>query len=405
MKILFFSDHFKPEPSAPAAHVYERAQMWCESGHDVTVICAAPNFPEGKVYEGYKNRWRFIEKLDGIRVVRVKTLIVPNSGFALRILDYLSYAVSAFVIALFEPKPDVVVSTSPHLFVPVAAAAFAGVKGCPHVMEVRDLWPASIVAVEALKKGLGYRLLERLELHLYRVAKRILVLTGSFKKDLEQRGVDPAKIHVVLGGANLELFSPRSKDPGIVHALQIGDSFVVGYLGTLGLAHGLENVLAAAELLRQEKVVFLIVGDGAARGYLDEIIRRRRIDNVLLLPRKLREEMPAYLSVCDVSLIHLKDRKVFSKVIPSKIFESMAMGIPILYVGPRGEGVDIVEAHGAGEWVRPEDPAALASAVVKLRNDGTRRNLLACNAEKAAPLYSRRLQAEGTLSVLSKAIG
>ncbi|MFH0799361.1 MAG: glycosyltransferase family 4 protein [Pseudomonadota bacterium] len=404
MKILFFTDHFKPEPSAPAAHVYERAQMWSRLGHDVTVLCGAPNFPEGKVYAGYKNKWRFVEYMDGVRVVRVKTFIARNEGFVLRIIDYISYMLSSFINSLFEKKPDVVISTSPHLFVPMAGVACSIVKRVPHVFELRDLWPASIASVVKIKPGLFYRMLERLELFLYKKSKRILSFTRSFAEDLVSRGVSRDKIDVVLGGANLKLFSRRSRDRSIEDMHGLCGRFVVGYLGTMGLAHGLENVLKTAEILKNSNAVFLFVGVGAAKLSLEMMARDHGLSNVVFVSRQLKENMPGYWSVCDAALIHLRDQEVFTKVVPSKIFEAMAMGLPIIYAGPAGEGSSIVERHGAGVWVPPDNPQALAGAVMSLSLDERRCAEFADNSFSSACNYSRERQAEGTLSVLQKAI-
>ena len=270
MRILFLSDHFFPEPSAPAAHVYERAKLWVSQGHQVTVLCSAPNFPEGKLFPGYRNALRSVELLDGIRVVRVWTYISANEGTVRRTLDYVSYAFTPFLMAWREPRPDVVISTSPHLFVPLAGVLHARLRRVPHVFEIRDLWPASIAATEALRgASRSLRLLERLELFLYRHSARILALTPAFKTDLVRRGVDPGKIDVVINGANLELFRPgMARDRDLEAQFGLGGRFVVGYLGTLGLAHGLENVLDAAEQLRDTAISFLFVGVGAAKAEL-----------------------------------------------------------------------------------------------------------------------------------------
>ncbi len=404
MRILFFSDHFKPEPSAPAAHVFERAQLWAQAGHDVTVMTSAPNFPEGKVYPGYKNRWRSVERMDGIRVVRVKTFIAANEGFVLRTADYISYMLSAFFFALFEPKPQVVISSSPHLFVAIAGVTFARVRRVPHVMEVRDLWPASILATKAMKPGRVYRLFERWELALYRRSARVLSLTRSFVGEMTRRGVPAEKIDVVINGANLELFSPRARDLELERKYSLHSRFVVGYLGTMGLAHGLENVLRAAELLRDTCVTFLFVGVGAAKADLEKKAKELKLENVVFAPRQLKEDMPSYWSLCDAGLIHLRDSEVFATVIPSKIFESMAMGLPIIYVGPAGEGSGIVERHDAGVVVPPEDPESFAGAVRKLMDDPALRNRLKDNSLSAAVNYSRERQAEDTLRVLQQAL-
>ena len=407
MRILFFSDHFFPEPSAPAAHVYERAKLWVAAGHDVTVLCSAPNFPEGKIFSGYKNRLRTVENLSGIRVVRVMTYITANEGTVRRTLDYFSYMFAASVIACFEPRPDVIISTSPHLFVPMTGVLHGILRKIPHVFEIRDLWPASIAATNTLHNGSRLlKMLERLELFLYRRSARILAFTSAFKIDLVKRGIDPQKIDVVLNGANLELFKPGlSRDLDIESKYGLRDRFVVGYLGTIGLAHGLENVLAAAEILRETDIVFFFVGVGAAKSELELLSRKRGLYNIVFAPRQEKASMPGFWSVCNASLVHLRSDPVFKTVIPSKIFEAMAVGLPTIYAGPRGEGSEIIEEHGAGIVVRPMDPEALATAARALALDRVLCSSLGGGAARAAPLYSRARQADDSLKVLERAAG
>lgn len=404
MKILFFSDHFYPEPSAPAAHVFERARFWAQWGHQVTVICAAPNFPEGKVFEGYTNAWRRVEDLEGVRVVRVKTLIAANEGFFWRTLDYLSYMCSALFFSLFEDRPDVVVSSSPHIFVGLAGLAGSFVRRCPHVLEVRDLWPASIGAVTPLRSGFVYRLLEKVEAILYRRSSRIISLTQSFVEHIRSSGVPENRIDVVINGANLELFSPRPRDEKIERQYGLENRFVVGYVGTLGLAHGLESLIEAARLVRDRNVVFFFVGVGAAKDSLRVRVDELGLHNVVFAPRQEKSDVPRFLSVCDVSLIHLRGAVVFEKVIPSKIFEAMAMGLPVLYVGPDGEGPAIVRSHEAGLWLPPGNPHALARAVEELASEPKRVRSLAEASLAAAPLYSRERQARSSFEALAKAV-
>ena len=405
MKILVFSDHFYPEPSAPAAHIYERAKLWSRDGQKVTVICSAPNFPEGKVYPGYTNAWRKVESLDGVRVVRVKTFMTSNEGTVLRVLDYLSYMLSAWFFSLFEEKPDVILSSSPHLFVPLAGVAAAVCKRVPHVFEIRDLWPASIAATTAMGQGRIFALLERLELWLYRRSTRILALTPSFREDLMKRGIEGDRIDVVINGANLELFKPAAeKDADILSRYGLSNKFVIGYLGTLGLAHGLENVVAVAERMRHTNACFFFVGVGAAKRQLEQRVRESSLDNVVFAPRQLKEDMPRFWSVCDASLVHLKNEAVFGTVIPSKIFESMAMALPILYVSPKGDGSRIVEREEAGLIVEPMQPDALMNAIECLMNDKEMYDRLRRNSAAAAAKYSREKQAQESLKVLVNAV-
>lgn len=405
MRILFFADNFLPETNAPATHIYERCRLWVEGGHEVTVITCAPNFPEGRVYPGYRNRLRTVEQIDGIRVVRVKTFITANAGTTWRTLDYVSYAPSALLMSLAERKPDVVISSSPQLFVALAGVVYGTLRRVPHVFELRDLWPASILATTSLKPGRIYRMLERLELALYRRSKRVLSFTSSFVEDLTSRGVPAEKIDVVVNGASLDLFRPcPQKDSALVAEHDLSGKFVAGYLGTHGLAHGLENILETAELLRDEPFAFLLVGSGADKERLQSMAREKNLTNVIFVPRQSKEDLLRYWSLCDASLVHLRDDPLFATVIPSKIFESMAVGLPVIFVGPEGEGSSIVLEHGAGVVIPPAQPARLAEAVRALAADPQRTKEMAARSHEAAPLFSRERQAERTMEVLQRAL-
>jgi glycosyltransferase involved in cell wall biosynthesis len=287
----------------------------------------------------------------------------------------------------------------------LAGVLHAALRRVPHVFEIRDLWPASIAATEALAgASASFRMLEKLELFLYRRSARILSLTPAFKTDLVRRGVAADKVDVVINGANLELFRPgMPRDRDIEQRYALGGRFVIGYLGTLGLAHGLENVIDAAELLRGTEVTFMFVGVGAAKADLEARVKKSRLDNVVFAPRQEKSAMPRFWSVCDASLVHLRAAALFETVIPSKIFEAMAVGVPTIYAAPRGEGSRIVEQHGAGIVVPPMDPAALASACLTLARDAQLRTRLATAAALAAPLYSRTRQASDSLAVLQRA--
>ncbi len=406
MRILIITENYPPETNAPAARISERNRFWLAQGHQVTVITQAPNFPTGKVFEGYENRWYHVEDMNGVRVVRVKTYVAPNEGFARRILDFVSFMHNAFWAALFEPRPDVVVGCSPQFFAAVAGWAIAAVRRRPFVMEVADLWPASIRAVGAMKQSRMLDLLEKVELFLYRRSAAVVALAPSFKRDLIARGIDESKVHVVINGVDQELYVPREKDVGLLDEWKLRGKFVIGYLGTHGMAHALHNVIDAANLLRaRDDVRFLMVGTGAMRAQIEADAARRGLSNVVFVPRQPKERMPAFWSLCDMALIHLKNDQVFAGVIPSKIFEAMAMRLPLLFVGPRGDGSEIIEKERAGVVVGAEDPPAFAAAVIALADDRQRVGALAANSLQAAPLYSRARQAHDMLCVLQKVTG
>ena len=367
-------------------------------------MTSAPNFPEGRVYPGYRNSWRAVEMMDGVRVIRVKTYIARNEGFVRRILDYLSYMCSSFWAAFGEPRPDVIISSSPHLFVAYAGCAHAFMRRVPHVIEVRDLWPASLLENAGLRRGLVYRFLEGTELMLYRRSARVIALSPGIADDIVARGVPRQKVDVIINGANLELFTPRPVDRPVMERYRLSGRFVVGYIGTIGLSQGLEHAIRAFHLLQDTPALLLIVGVGAAKEGLESLVHREGIGNVVFAPRQLKEDVPAYWSVCQVSLIHLRNAEVFRTVIPSKIFESMAMGLPIIYSGPEGPGADLVRGRGAGIVVPSERPADLAQAVESLMNDHARRRNMADASLRAAPEYSRERQADRSLASLRAAV-
>lgn len=401
MRILFLCDNFPPESNAPATRLHEHATRWVKAGHEVTVITCAPNFPEGKLYAGYRNRWRQVENVDGIRVLRVKTYITANSGFARRTLDYLSFMFSGWFNGLFEARPDVVVASSPQFFCACAGWALALCKRRPFVFELRDLWPASITAVGAMDTNLAIRLLEKVELFLYRRAAAIVAVTRSFRDDLVRRGIPRHKIHVVINGVDLERYAPQPRDPALAREFDLDGRFVAGYVGTHGMAHALPKVLeAAAQLSARDDIALFFAGSGAEREHVERLVAEQKLANVRLIPRQPKDAMPALWSLCDLAIVPLRDTPVFATVIPSKIFECMGMGVPVLMSLPEGEATAIIRDTGSGVCVPPEDPAAMADSITALAGDGARMTRLRAAARAAAPGFSRDRQAEKMLQIL-----
>ena len=404
MKIVFFTDHFVPEISAPAAHIFDRCEIWAKQGHDVTVITNVPNYPLGEPYEGYKNRFKHWEYLSGIKVLRVGTYMAENKGVVKRTLDYVSFAVSSFLSSLTLSRPDVVYSTSPHLFAPLGAIGFALLRRTPHVVEIRDLWPDSIAGTTGIsKKSFVYKFFQLVEQFIYRRSEQIVVFTESFKSSLTARGVKPEKVHVVINGANTTMFSRVEYDQDLAASLRLEKKFVVGYLGTHGLSHDLLNAVRAAAVLKDEDIHFLFVGEGAEKSAMIRLVEEVNATNVHFVGRQPREDMPRYWGLCDVGLVHLKNDAVFETVIPSKIFETMAVGRPIMYCGPESEGSRLILKYGCGLVAPPDNPIALANKIRELKDKPELRASLASCGNRASPLFSRESQAKSTIEILHMA--
>ena len=405
MHILFLTDNFPPEVNAPASRTFEHCSEWVKAGHQVTVITCAPNFPKGRVFDGYRNKLWQSELMDGIRVIRVWTYITANEGFVKRILDYQSFMVSATLAALFVRRVDVVLGTSPQFFTVCAAFVVAGIKRVPWVFELRDMWPESIKAVGAMKESAAIRALERLELFLYHQAARIVSVRHSFKRTLMARGVNGSKIEVVTNGVDMSRFKPILKDAALVQQLGLTGKFVAGYVGTNGLAHHLETLLDAAEMLRAmpegARFHFVLLGDGARKQALKDDAARRGLDNVTFIDSVPKDQVARYWSLMDVSVIHLRKTELFTTVIPSKLFECMGMGLPVLH-GVAGESADIVREEDVGIVFEPENAGQLVEHLQFMQANTEAHNDYRGRCLQAAQKYDRTTMALKMLAVLTQ---
>lgn len=367
MKILFITDNFPPEVNAPATRTYEHCVEWVKMGADVTVVTGAPNFPQGKVYPGYKNKIRQVEKIEGIRVIRVWTYMTRNEGFFRRTIDYLSFMIASFIAGI-GVKTDIIIATSPQFFTAVSGSALSFVKRKPWIMEVRDLWPDSIIGVEAVKNRSLLGFFFWLEKKLYKSANLIIPVTETFKKEIEKKTIDPSKIKVIKNGSNLEMFKPCLPDTALKERLGLNDYFIVSYIGTHGMAHGLDFIINCASELQQYNIFFLFIGDGAKKTELVKLAEDKKVKNILFLDPIPKNQIPSYLSIADVSLIPLRKARIFTTVIPSKIFESAAMQKPIL-LGVEGESRDLIIQYGAGLAFEPENKMDFIEQLLKLKED------------------------------------
>ncbi len=402
MHLLFLTDNFPPEVNAPASRTFEHCREWVRKGHRVTVITCAPNFPKGKVFDGYQNKAFQTETVEGIEVIRVWSYITANEGFVRRILDYLSFMASAIVASPRVRGVDLVIGTSPQFFTAVAAYVVSRMKRIPYVFELRDLWPESIKAVGAMKESFAIRMLERLEMFLYRKAARIVSVTESFKQVLMRRGIESTKIEVVTNGVDVSQFKPRPKDPELTRKLGLEGKFVAGYIGTHGMAHALETLLQAADRLRGQNFAFIFLGDGARKQTLREMADQMKLDNVVFIDSVPKADVPKYWSLLDVSIIHLRKTELFTTVIPSKLFECMGMGIPVLH-GVEGESADIVRREQVGIPFEPEGVDQLCEALQSLKSDPARLARFREQCLRAAGNYDRTYLALRMLKVLEDA--
>ncbi len=371
MRILFFSHYFPPEGNAPASRTYENCKAWVQDGHDVTVVTCVPNCPDGVIYEGFRNRLRQREVVDGIEVVRVWTYVAANKGTLLRILNFVSYMFSAAFFAMFMRRPDIVIATSPQFFCGWAGLIVSKLRRIPFILEIRDLWPESIYAVGAMRNAPLLRFLELLEKWMYAGATRIVTVGDGYKQKLQEKGVPEAEISVVTNGADLEFFTPRPPSVELRNRFGLESKFVCASVGTLGMGSGLKVVPLAAKILRdkgRDDLMFLLVGDGAVRTDIEALVAEHGLKNVVLTGRQPKKLMPDFIATADVCLSHLQRNELFKTVLPSKIFEAMAMSRPMI-LGVEGFAADLLRRAEAGICIEPDNPEALGAAVERLADN------------------------------------
>lgn len=406
MKILYLADNYYPEITPGAFRPTEHSRIWVEKGEEVTVITGIPNFPRGKPYAGYEDKKNIVENIQGVTVDRVSTYMTPNEGFLRRSLDFLSFTLSAIIRAR-KYKCDIILTSSPPLFTGIAAFVVSKIKKKPWIFEIRDLWPESIRDVGLLGGGFLYRLLEKCELFLYRKAHAIVCLSPAFRDDLINRGIDENRIHVIPNGA-----PPRhqQKKPlpdshkQILVDLRKKYSCLFGYVGRLGMAHRLEQVLYAARKCAGNDIHFVFIGEGAEKGKLLKLRSTLKVNNVTFLEPLSREQVFSAYDYFDAGLVVQRKGETFKKNIPSKLFDLAAAGLPIL-LGVEGEAQKLVQSRNCGICFEPENADELAQTAVTFCGDTDLQKNLSKNSLRLAAEFDRDKMAEKMLRLLQQTAG
>ncbi len=413
MKILYVSQYYPPEMGAPAARASELARHWARSGHDVSILTGFPNHPTGVVPPDWRARLRrltYRETVEGVNIYRTWLWPLPNRKAHERMRNYASFCVSAALRGLTLPRPDVIIASSPQLLVGLSGWWLAFSKQVPLVFEVRDLWPESLVAVGAgSEDSLLHKTLAKIAGFLYKRSNLIAVVTPAFKEHLiNEWRVPSEKIAVIENGVEADLFAPAA--PASTHALReelgVESKFLVCYVGTMGMAHGLETLLDAAARLQHDNpaVVFLLIGEGAEKERIQDLARSRGLANVRFLDQQPREKIPSFISAADACLVLLKKTEVFKTVIPTKMLEFMSCARPVI-LGVDGQARLIIDQANAGLVIEPENSEALVGAIRQLAEN---RQLGATLGQKGREYilenFSRQSTAEKYIDVLTRLV-
>lgn len=402
MKIVFISHYFPPEIGAPSARIYEMAKHWVELGNEVHVVTCFPNHPTGIIPDEYQGKKYMYELMDGIHVHRNYVYATPNKGFIKKTLGHISFMVSSVLISMRKiKKPDVIVTSSPTFFSIFSGYWFSLWKKAPFVLEIRDLWPAAMIELGVMKKGVITNILEKMELFFYRKCKRLIMVTKSFKENVVSRGVDENKVHVITNGVNQELFYPKEKNITLLKKYGLEDKFIVSYVGAHGISQNLSTILEVAQSLEEDnEIQFVFIGEGAEKDKLKDTVNEKGILNVIFIDSQPKEMIPEFYNLSNISLIPLKNIELFKTFIPSKMFEIMACGVPIV-ASLEGEAADILNKSKAARVVKPDNSEEIKKAIINIKSDKTLYDQLKENGPAFVEQnYSRKKLAEKYLEII-----
>lgn len=392
MKLCFFTDNYYPETNAAANRCHERAKNLVEMGHEVTVVTSCPNFPEGKPLNGYKNRWYQEERISGVRVIRLKTYIAHNKGTFRRSLDFASYLPLAIIQGLKLPAFDCYVASSPHLLVPITGILVSGLKRRPLLVEIADIWPGSIVDQGVFRSGgIANKLLFALEGWIYRHADGCIGLSKSICKHIKSR-VPEKEIRLVYNGyddSRSRAFQPK----GVQVVSKSEAEVLIGYMGNLGPSQSVQDFIKAFSKTGGDHLKLIIAGRGSESSGVIALLEKLKDPRIFYLGALSRAGAIEALRACDLAAIPLACMGYLNTVMPSKLFEAMGEGVPLLYYGPSGECAEFIKQHDLGIVVESVSTCELTDAVSELTCESIAQRFPKSRILTTAQNYTRRKQA------------
>lgn len=365
LRILLLTQWFDPEPTAKGMLF---ARQLRELGHEVEVITGFPNYPEGRIYPGYRQSWRQREVIDGVQLVRVPLYASHDSSAVKRLLNYFSFALTSCLYGVFmSRKADVIYVYHPPMTVGLSGALIGWLRRTPFVYDVQDLWPDTLRATGMIGNVRALKIVGAVCNWIYRRASHIVVLSPGFRSLLEERGVPAEKISLIYNWCDETTL--RAPTAGTCDLSFLDDRFNVVFAGNMGKAQALQAVLAAAALVAQQnkRVQFVFVGGGTEVSALEQQCASSNLENVRFVPRMPMEQVGQLLARADALLVHLRDDPLFAITIPSKTQAYLAVGKPII-MAVRGDAANLVRQAGAGLEAEPENPTSIAQAVLSLAN-------------------------------------
>ena len=369
MRIRFVTLYFPPEVGAAQRRISELVRRLSRRGHEVTVLTGFPNYPGGVKPEYYRGKITMRENLDGVTVIRVPHYVAPNRGFVRRICIHLTFAFSASLWTLFHKRPDIIYLESPPLFNGFIGLVSRWVGRTPYFFNVADLWPQTAIELGALKNKWLIAATRKLERLFYNQADTVLAVTEGIRRFILAMGYPEDKVALITNGVDHTIFSDAVEpDPDVI-ALKRDGAILAVYAGTHGMAHALGVILQAAARLRDEKIVFLFIGDGPEKERLIHKAAEEHLGKVFFWDARPQAEMPGIMRAADVAVIPLRDLPLFDSAMPSKCFEALAAGVPVM-LSVRGEMAQHVHKAECGFTAEPENLDQITAALRNFINIG-----------------------------------
>ena len=396
LRIIIASQYFPPEIGATQIRMQAFAEFLAARGHRVTVICEFPNHPHGVMPAEYHGRVAEDDRTNPYRILRVWVKADPEKTTVSRMAFYLSYMALATAVSPLAGRADVVLATTPPLFVGAAGLAIARMNLAPLVLDVRDLWPAAAVGLNEISTGRALSVAEALERRLYKSAGAVVAVTRSFCEHIDRIRRIPPRTVFIPNGTLERFFAPHDGEARADLGID-PDRFLVTFAGTHGIAQGLPAVLQAA--MRADGIHFAFVGEGPSKKALLSSARELGVENVSFHSQVSVEQIPHVLASSDALIVPLSAHPTFASFVPSKLYDFMAVGRPVIFSG-RGEAARIVEHTRSGLVVEPEQPDALAQAAMWLAHHPREARAMGKRGQEFARGRLRRVQAERLEQVL-----
>jgi glycosyltransferase involved in cell wall biosynthesis len=400
MHVLLIHQAFVSPEEAGGTRHYELGRFVVSNRHQFTIVAANLSYLTGRAVTATGGLVTG-QNLDGVRVLRAYTYPSLHRSFTWRVVSFLSFMVTSVYAALRAGKVDVVMGTSPPIFQAFSAWLVSFLRRRPFLLEIRDLWPEFAIKLGVLTNPLLIGAARTLERFLYRRATHLLVNSPAYRDYLLSAGIPPEKISLVANGVDADMFDPAERGETVRDEFKLDGKFVVTYAGALGMANDLETLIRAAQVLRAEPdLLVMIVGDGKERPRLESLVRESNLSNVLFAGARPKREMPAFLAASDACIAILRNIPAFRTTYPNKVFDYMAAGRPIV-LAIDGVIREVVELAGAGIYVPPGDPKALADAMLSLKKDpAAAQGMGRAARDYVAKNFDRQAQARAFLDLL-----